>query len=860
MKRAIRAAATAVVIVAAASAAAQAPVYANEPSGDFLRSWLLLGPVTLDEPAIKEVNTLHLPGFEIDFLEAHGGERGARPTPGQGVDLPDGPVRWIAHTADDNSIDLDVALSDREFIAAYAYCEIEMERKTACVMALGSNDGVRVWLNGERVWDVSEGRGLRPDDDAIPVVLRKGRNRLLLKVEERGNLWGFACRFLPLTGSLLADELRFFDVVTAANGTPRLRFRHAPSIIGTFVRGARLEARSTIEPGRVIWKKKWSKKPQMDIGVDASRYGEYVLRVNVAFTGGTDRTMDIPFTAGKRIEYPLFENGASNYVIILGSDASESERWAAQELQHWLEEVSGVELPIRDDSDGTETAIVVGHNARAAKLLGQSAAPEPEDESFIYQNVGPAIVITGGRDRGTLYGVMTFLERELGCRWYSPRVSVAPQKAAYRFHHLHHTESPGIRVRNDFYFEAFEPIWAARNKVNGAMSYREQPGGVEGYWRVHTFYPLMPPSEFFDTHPEYYSLLEGERVHDRAQLCLTNADVLDIITERVRKVMRDNPDYLIYSVSQNDWRRPCECDKCRAIVEREGSESGPLLEFVNDVAERVEDEFPNKFIGTLAYSYTRKPPKTIRPRDNVVIRFCSIECCFAHDFTTCPENAEFLEDLRGWAAMAPHLYIWDYVVNFSHYIMPYPNFRVLQDNIRTFRDNNAIGIMEQAAYQSRGGEFAELRAYVLSKLLWDPECDVQTVINDFMYGYYGRAGQHVRRYFDLLHNRLTPDTHIHLGLKPDDPIFSDEFIRQADAIFDQAEAVADNEEIRQRVEMARLPLMYLKCRRAPLDAKRAGDYERFTAIVEREGITHYAEAGVPHKLAFHAEVDAASTD
>ena len=164
--------------------------------------------------------------------------------------------------------------------------------------------------------------------------------------------------------------------------------------------------------------------------------------------------------------------------------------------------------------------------------------------------------------------------------------------------------------------------------------------------------------------------------------------------------------------------------------------------------------------------------------------------------------------------------------------------------------------MEQAAYQSRGGEFAELRAYVIAKLLWNPECDVEQVINDFMYGYYGRSGQHVRRYFDLLHGRLTPQTHIHLGLQPDDPLFSDAFIREAEAIFDEAEAVADNEQLRQRIEMARLPIMYLKCKRSPLEAKYDGTYKRFCTIVEREGITHYAESGAPHRKAFHSKIEA----
>jgi hypothetical protein len=168
--------------------------------------------------------------------------------------------------------------------------------------------------------------------------------------------------------------------------------------------------------------------------------------------------------------------------------------------------------------------------------------------------------------------------------------------------------------------------------------------------------------------------------------------------------------------------------------------------------------------------------------------------------------------------------------------------------------------MEQAAYQSRGGEFAELRAYVIGKLLWNKDADVDEVIDDFMSGYYARSGQYIRAYFDFLHGRLTTETHIHLGLRPDDILFSGDFVSEADKIFDQAERVADNEEIRRRVEMARLPLMYLKCKRTPKEAIYDGTYDRFKQIVKREGITLFAEAGQPHVDSFHRQMEAVKNE
>jgi len=849
----------AVIVVWTGPALSDVPVYRGEPAGEFLRTWLLCGPFPLLEADESVPEVVHLPGFETDFLEAHGGETNARIEEGREVRYDGGSNVWFSYTSDAFEVDMDEAISDDPFVVGYGYCEIESSDDRVCILGLGTNDGCRVWLNGEQVWDYPGGRGVVADDDLIATMLREGRNPLLLKVEERGNNWGFCVRLLPFDTEAFADRFRLFDVVTRPNGKALLRFLQPASLADRLVKSASLEMARAEEPARTLWRADWANQAEVPLETDADEYGKYVLRIDGLLADGNRLTATFPFAAGERTEHVLFDKGKTDYVIVVGADASESQRWAAEELQHWLKEVSGADFPVRsDDAPAGKHEIIVGFNRHAQALLGLAVGPPKDsDESFTYRNAGPSIVIWGGKQRGTMYGVMTFLQRELGCRWYTPRVSVVPKKERYTFDYLRHSESPGIRVRNDFYYEAFDPTWAARQKINGAMGYREQIGGVESYWAVHTFYRFMPPAEFFDEHPEYYSLINGERRHERAQLCLTNPDVLRIVTERLKEVMSDDPNNLIYSVSQNDWANPCQCDNCRAIVEREGSESGPIIWFVNQVAERIEDEFPEKFVGTLAYSYTRKPCKTLRPRHNVVVRLCSIECCFAHDFLSCPENKSFVEDLQGWSAIAPHLYIWDYVVNFSHYIMPYPNFRVLQPNIQTFRDNNAIGIMEQAAYQSRGGEFAELRAYVIAKLLWNPECDVEQVINDFMYGYYGRSGQHVRRYFDMLHGRLTPETHIHLGLRPDDKLFSDEFVREAETIFDDAEAVADNEEIRQRVEMARLPIVYLKCMRSPVQAKYDGTYARFCEIVEREGITHYAESGAPHREGFHQRLEAA---
>lgn len=806
----------------------------------WIKTWLLCGPVPLEATVGDEKMAGHFSGYEGDYLKKFGGERNLTVKAGDEIVVKGGTAKWKLYTTPDSIVNLRKVISDNAPVFTYAYTEIQSDQDQTCFLSFGSNDGGTLWFNGVQVWDYATVRGLRIDHDVIPVHFKKGKNKVLLKVEQRGNRWEFCMRLRPFTPEKLENGQNVFRIDSKRNGEASLQSPYAETVLGQLVRSVEVEVLNS--KNQVVISESKSSGFLTPINLKSSEYQRYTASYDVLLQSGEKIRQNQTFNAGKRQEFVLFKNQKTDYTIVLADDASESEKWAAGELQHWLNEISGVKFPVGSLSSATGPRIILGYNPVVKSLTGMSA-PEALDEAYHYSNVGQDLVIFGGKQRGTMYGVMSFLENELGCRWYTSSVTSIPKRNELKFTHFGHSEKPGIRVRNDFYFEAFDPVWAARNKMNGSMAAPKQPGGVESYWSVHTFYPLVPPAEFFEKHPEYYSLLKGRRVGEQAQLCLSNPDVLAIAKERIKKRMRESPEYLIYDVSQNDYYNPCECDKCQHIVKREGSESGLMIWFVNQVAESVEKEFPDKFIGTLAYQYTRNPPKSIRPRQNVVVRFCSIECCFAHDFKTCPQNQLFMKDMQIWSGLAPHIYIWDYVVNFGHYLMPYPNFQVLQSNIKSFKEHKAIGIMEQAAYQSGGGEFAELRSYLIAKLLWNPDVNTKDVIDEFMYGYYGRSGKFVRQYFDLLQGQVTPDTHIGLSTDPANPLFSEAFVDQSAAIFKEAVKAAENEEILHRVELASLPVLYLKCKRTPAIARYDGSYEKLCEIVEREKITHFAEGG-----------------
>lgn len=553
----------------------------------------------------------------------------------------------------------------------------------------------------------------------------------------------------------------------------------------------------------------------------------------------------------------IARNGEAKAVIIVAADAAEPEKHAAAELVDFLRQITGAAFEIAGTPAANKSRLLVGPGA--ARL----AAPDFSTDGLgadgiVIRTVGGDLILAGGRPRGTLYAVYTFLEENLGCRWWSSTVSTIPKKPTLEVGELNVRYVPALEYRESFWYDAFDGDWAVRNKCNGHSERLDDKRGgkhtYEGF--VHTFFPLIPPERYFTEHPDWFSEINGKRTTERSQLCLTNEPMRAELVKNLKERLRKNPAATIASVSQNDWRGNCQCAKCAAIEQEEGSPAGLLLRFVNAVGEDIEQEFPNVAIDTLAYQYTRKPPRITKLRHNVIVRLCSIECSFSKPLSD-ERNKEFRDDIIGWSKICSRLYIWDYTTNFRHYVLPHPNLRVLGPNVRFFADHNVKGLFEQGAYQSYGAEMAELRAWVLAKLLWDPTRDGQQLIDEFIAGYYGPAAPHIKEYLQTTHNAVeaagdwlgcfSPHTANFLSFNTLSKGW--EQLKAAEA------AVADDPELRFRVQVAQLPSMYTFILRWDEMAKHAATimagwpmpdsagacFEQFRQIAEKKNITRLSE-------------------
>ena len=556
-------------------------------------------------------------------------------------------------------------------------------------------------------------------------------------------------------------------------------------------------------------------------------------------------------------ELALTTAGKTEYVIVVPTEATPVEQTAAKELQQYLSQVTGATLSIVVEKDvPAETPLIVlGACQRLKGLLPGVDLHSLGHDGIVMKTVGRNLVLAGRAPRGTLYAVYTFLEDVVGCRWWTSTESSIPKKPTLTVPQLDIAYAPPLRYREAYYRDAFQGVFAARSKCNGHAA--RIPDEYGGHYRfagfVHTFFPLLPPDKYFAQHPEWYSEINGKRVTERAQLCLTNDEMRRELTRNALARLRKDPGAGIISISQNDWHGRCECEKCKAVEDEEGSPSGPLLRFVNAVAEEIEKEFPDVLVETLAYQYTRQPPLHVKPRRNVIIRLCSIECSFVEPLGEGPQNEAFRNDIEGWSRVAPQLFVWDYVTNFANYILPHPNLRVLAPNIRFFVKHNVIGLFEQGDSQCAIGDFVRMRAWLLAHLMWDPRRDEKALVREFLDGYYGAAAPHLQQYLDLINDTAErSDVYLRCFMRDTSPWLTTDVLNQATQLFQKAEkAVADDPVLSQRVRRERLPLDHVWLNRYDLLRRRSrlkgerfiGPFDPVAATEEFIRLAHECNVG-----------------
>lgn len=518
----------------------------------------------------------------------------------------------------------------------------------------------------------------------------------------------------------------------------------------------------------------------------------------------------------------LFENGKSNYSIVILNNGTECIETAANELQEYLRLVGDVKLPI------------IKSITEKTNVINLSVSYSGGKDSYHYYTVDNSLHIEGGDERGLLYGVYAFLENELNVRWFTPDCTQFFRRKKYELTNLDVQNAPSFPYRLVFYYKAMtNNQWCAHNLLNTQNKVvRNNYGCMEAWWGMHTFDKLVPSSTYFKEHPEYYSLRDGRRISN-GQLCLSNSDLLKVLCESLHNVIQNNPYCYVYDVSQNDNLLYCECSKCEKLAKRYGGQSGLMVWFVNQVADYIKKSFPDKMIGTFAYRYTRSIPRGIVPRENVAIRLCSFECCFSHELDYCERNVNFLEDLNSWRKLTSNIHIYDYCVGFKQYLAPHPYFRPMANRLRHYKDNGVKTILMLGQYESEWGEFSEMRAWITAKLMWNPEQNVDSLARIFINGYYGRASSQIWEFYQLTQDIVNKDSHFTIYCDYKNKAYSDEYMDKGKALLEKgAELVSKDLELSKRVNRVLAQIYFLDVMRSPVSARVNGTLYKLKRIVE----------------------------
>ena len=485
---------------------------------------------------------------------------------------------------------------------------------------------------------------------------------------------------------------------------------------------------------------------------------------------------------------------AQSEIIITNKNSiiskSEDSQSAALLLKKHLDKAFGKEFDNISENRKNEDSSEI--------ILEVSNQENLKANEFIIKSDSKSIYLVAENSKFLRYAVYTLLEiwefrKFTSTETYIPRVE--------RFTFLKNTKKtyqPSFDYRVLFYPDSYDEAFREWHKLD----WQVDDFGIWG----HSFNVLVPPKEYFKSNPKLFALYERKR--NGESLCMTNDTVVDLVEKKMAKIIADTPNAEFYSVSQNDDVVYCECTECKKLNEKYGGPQGSLYYFLNKIAAH----FPKTKITTLAYLQTFKPPVNLKIAPNIYTIFCPIELNRGKALTA-QNSASFVKTLENWSVTAPHLFLWDYTVQFSNYMSPFPNFEPLQSNYKLFKKNKVKGIFVQG-YADVPGDFSELRQYLFAKLLWDTDIDIKAVTADFLRGFYGKAAPSIANYLTLLtenQNKSNVYLDIYSGpVQARNTFLTPEAMDQYDKLLEKAAAaVEEDKTLTLRVRKLRLALEYV---------------------------------------------------
>jgi hypothetical protein len=531
----------------------------------------------------------------------------------------------------------------------------------------------------------------------------------------------------------------------------------------------------------------------------------------------------------------LYRDGAARCVVVVGRDATSTERHAAEELQRYLGAVGGSAPLLATEGEGAVGSAIpvdVGNTARGIALREKL---DVSGESFAVAVDGAGVTVVGGTDRGTLFGVYRFLETRLGCRWLAPDIEEVPPQPSLTLPEGTRVLTPAFGMRTFVGRRSTAAAdWGIKVGMNGFYSPGAAAINGNAYYLpdaipgCHTYYLVIPADRYFDAHPEWFPLIDGERRRGNkhgVQLCVTAPGLADEFARNIIKIFDDDPTCRVTSISPNDGRGWCECDACQELDRRlcgartikqglagdRPFRGDRVFWFANEVAKRVAKTHPDKLLLVLAYINYAEPPDTVRPLPNVVPYLCHYAPADYSRAIADPSseaNAQFNALLVKWAERAPHLLFYSYVSKSMWWRLPRPVMPTFAADVKYLY---SLGIRRYYCQST----LTDWRLdgplyYVIARLLWDPSLDPREIAADWAAHMFGDASPAMLAFYDSVEQSVKASGQSYSERPPAQVpgLYAPSHLAAAKAHLADALRLASSEEVRERIEGIRTVFDY----------------------------------------------------
>lgn len=533
--------------------------------------------------------------------------------------------------------------------------------------------------------------------------------------------------------------------------------------------------------------------------------------------------------------------------ILTTKNPSFQENFAVEELVFFLNEIANISCIVSNEINlyCDLPTISLGYTDAYIKNVGLLNLDDKlTEDGYILSVKNGCAYVCGGAGQGTIFGVYRLLKELFNLEIYTEKVYTYDKKP-FVLNDLFIEDKPDIPMRTlGIYPVHLEK--RAPGMGNKRYCYRLRLRQMDEGWGInnHSFFRVLPPSKYKDEHPDWYD----ESV---SQLCLTNEGVISEYVKNMKKIIEDNPEDKLFMFGMEDTLKCCNCEKCTEMMKKYNGFSGLVLIFANRLAKELNAwlkvTHPNRkvYFFTFAYHWSIVPPvkkvsegvyqplfEDVKFEDNLGVliaplltsanyalnnpkAYVSLSQSYRSD-----KKISLLDVFNGWRAVMNHIAVWTYNHNFYDYMTPCPMWGNFQQNFKFCKEMNSIHVFVEAGCSIQSN-FAPMKIYVCSNLMWNNNLSENELIDKFMSVYYDGAQKELKEYFNYIHEHAKwmlkeydrEQIYVHFDDEPnlrylDKRFWPKQVLVKCIEYFDNALKNNLTEEVKQRVLIESLPAKF----------------------------------------------------